>query len=49
MSTVTQAPAVASFRRGFDSLEDETHIGGLPVRGEVPRWLSGSLIRTGPA
>jgi beta,beta-carotene 9',10'-dioxygenase len=49
MSTVAQAPAVAGPRRGFDSLEDETHLDRLPVRGELPRWLQGSLIRTGPA
>jgi beta,beta-carotene 9',10'-dioxygenase len=49
MSTATEAPAVAGPRRGFDSLEDETHLDRLPVRGELPRWLQGSLIRTGPA
>jgi beta,beta-carotene 9',10'-dioxygenase len=49
MSSVTEAPALASARRGFDSLEEETHLDGLPVRGELPRWLRGSLIRTGPA
>ncbi|MFL5891474.1 MAG: carotenoid oxygenase family protein [Solirubrobacterales bacterium] len=36
-------------RHGFDSLENETRIEGLPVTGELPRWLRGSLIRTGPA
>ncbi len=48
MSTVTDASA-ATARGGFDSLEDETHVGGLPVRGELPTWLQGSLLRTGPA
>jgi beta,beta-carotene 9',10'-dioxygenase len=48
MSTVTHAPAVNA-RRGFDSLEEETHLDGLPVEGELPPWLHGSLIRTGPA
>ncbi len=48
MSIATQAPA-ATAHRGFDSLEDETHLDGLPVRGELPPWLKGSLIRTGPA
>jgi beta,beta-carotene 9',10'-dioxygenase len=48
MSTVTDAP-VATANRGFDSLEDETRLDRLPVRGELPSWLRGSLIRTGPA
>lgn len=43
------APAAASNRRGFDSLEAETRLDRLPVRGALPPWLQGSLIRTGPA
>jgi beta,beta-carotene 9',10'-dioxygenase len=48
MSTVTEAPAVTA-SKGFESLEEETHLEGLPVRGDLPRWLQGSLLRTGPA
>jgi beta,beta-carotene 9',10'-dioxygenase len=48
MSTVTEAPATTA-QHGFDSLEEETSLTGLPVRGELPPWLQGSLIRTGPA
>jgi beta,beta-carotene 9',10'-dioxygenase len=48
MSTVTEAPA-ATAGKGFESLEQETHLDALPVRGELPRWLTGSLLRTGPA
>ncbi len=48
MSTVTATP-VATARRGFDSLETETHLDSLPVQGTLPPWLRGSLIRTGPA
>ena len=48
MSTVTKAPG-ASAHRGFESLENETHVDALPVQGELPAWLTGSLIRTGPA
>ena len=36
-------------RRGFDSLEEEVHLDRLPVQGALPAWLTGSLIRTGPA
>jgi len=35
--------------RGFESLADETRIDSLPVHGTLPGWLTGSLIRTGPA
>ncbi len=48
MSTVAETP-VASARHGFDDLEDETRIESLPVRGALPPWLTGSLLRTGPA
>jgi beta,beta-carotene 9',10'-dioxygenase len=36
-------------RVGFTSLEEETSIERLPVQGELPAWLCGSLLRTGPA
>jgi carotenoid cleavage dioxygenase-like enzyme len=47
MSTVTAATATP--RHGFDTLHQETHLDGLPVRGKLPPWLQGSLLRTGPA
>ena len=34
---------------GFETLEEETQIDALPVEGEMPGWLHGSLLRTGPA
>jgi len=34
---------------GFTTLEDETTVEELPLRGALPSWLSGSLLRTGPA
>ena len=34
---------------GFTTLEDETTVDELPLSGELPSWLSGSLLRTGPA
>jgi beta,beta-carotene 9',10'-dioxygenase len=37
------------FRLGFDSLEHEVSLDSLPVSGTLPDWLTGSLIRTGPA
>jgi carotenoid cleavage dioxygenase-like enzyme len=34
---------------GFTSLEEETAVDSLPVAGELPRWLSGALVRVTPA
>jgi carotenoid cleavage dioxygenase-like enzyme len=46
---VTAAPVTASPAQGYESLEDEVRIDSVPVTGEVPAWLTGSLVRTGPA
>jgi beta,beta-carotene 9',10'-dioxygenase len=45
------APAAATIAptQGFQTLERETVIEQLPLQGELPGWLSGSLLRTGPA
>jgi beta,beta-carotene 9',10'-dioxygenase len=45
-------PAVAAqtdHRLGFETLDAETTIGELELEGSLPEWLSGSLVRTGPA
>ena len=34
---------------GFTTLNSETSIAKLPVRGVIPEWLKGALVRTGPA
>ncbi len=34
---------------GFSTLEHEVVVDALPLSGELPTWLSGSLLRTGPA
>lgn len=36
-------------RIGFETLDSEVRIDSLPVEGELPSWLSGALLRTGPA
>lgn len=43
------ATATAAPTKGFTTLEDERTIDDLPVRGELPAWLHGALLRTGPA
>lgn len=42
-------PASGAPALGFTTLEQESLIGELPVSGELPPWLEGSLLRTGPA
>jgi beta,beta-carotene 9',10'-dioxygenase len=34
---------------GFTNLDDEVVVDELPLEGELPSWLGGSLLRTGPA
>ena len=42
-------PATGAPALGFTTLEQESVIDELPVSGELPPWLEGSLLRTGPA
>jgi beta,beta-carotene 9',10'-dioxygenase len=49
MEPATAAPARTGHARGLESLEDEVVVAELPLAGELPAWLTGSLIRTGPA
>jgi carotenoid cleavage dioxygenase-like enzyme len=37
------------YRKGFDTLSREVAIDRLPLEGELPAWLQGTLVRTGPA
>jgi beta,beta-carotene 9',10'-dioxygenase len=36
------------FEIGFGKTEHEIAVESLPVRGKIPGWLSGTLIRNGP-
>jgi carotenoid cleavage dioxygenase-like enzyme len=38
-----------SYRLGFTTLDQEATIDRLPVRGSLPDWLAGTLVRNGPA
>jgi carotenoid cleavage dioxygenase-like enzyme len=40
---------MADYRLGFESLEREVYEPDLAVEGDLPVWLSGTLIRNGPA
>jgi beta,beta-carotene 9',10'-dioxygenase len=37
------------YRLGLKTLDDEIVVDRLPVQGELPSWLAGTLIRNGPA
>ena len=43
------APARTDHRLGFTTLDREVSLDRLPLSGELPAWLQGSLVRTGPA
>jgi beta,beta-carotene 9',10'-dioxygenase len=44
------SPAQSSdLTSGLESLEQEMRIDSLPLEGQLPSWLQGSLVRTGPA
>jgi beta,beta-carotene 9',10'-dioxygenase len=49
MTSTSTQPVTTAARVGFTSLDQETRVDDLPVEGTLPAWLSGSLIRTGPA
>ncbi len=47
MSAVTTAAVSPAL--GFCTLDQETSVDALALTGELPGWLHGSLLRTGPA
>src|SRR3982074_2662684 len=49
--TTDVAPIAAyrDFRRGFVTQDREVNAEALPVTGALPPWLTGTLVRTGPA
>jgi beta,beta-carotene 9',10'-dioxygenase len=49
MSSPTQTTTSTPPTLGFSTLEQERVLDELPLSGELPRWLEGSLLRTGPA
>ena len=48
-STIEQVEPQSKYKLGFTTLVDEVAISDLPVKGTVPAWLSGTLVRNGPA
>lgn len=49
IAPAASTPAKGAPPLGFTTLEQEGVIDELPIQGELPHWLEGSLLRTGPA
>lgn len=49
MSNAEPTTATGTRRLGFTSTDYETRVDELPVRGQIPSWLTGSVIRVTPA
>lgn len=47
--TTTKTNATGTYPDGLRSLDSETRVDELPLKGSLPDWLQGSLLRTGPA
>jgi carotenoid cleavage dioxygenase-like enzyme len=47
-TALSQTPAT-DYRLGFKSLDEETAVDRLLVRGALPAWLTGALVRVTPA
>jgi beta,beta-carotene 9',10'-dioxygenase len=48
MATRTSTPA-GTRRLGFETQTEEVRADALPLRGELPEWLAGNLVRVTPA
>ncbi len=49
-ASALEAPTrAASAAAGFADLRDEVNVGSLPLTGQLPAWLQGSLVRVAPA
>jgi beta,beta-carotene 9',10'-dioxygenase len=44
-----QAAFHPGYLAGFTTLESEVELDSLPVEGVIPEWLTGTLLRNGPA
>ena len=49
MATTLSQKITSDYTLGFESLEEETAIDAVPVTGQLPRWLTGALVRVTPA
>src|ERR1700737_1680788 len=48
MATTTQETTQLGPQAGYGSLKQEVSVDSIQVEGELPSWLTGSLLRNGP-
>src|SRR5262245_29285061 len=46
---MTTATVKTTRAAGLRNLDEETRVASIPVTGELPAWLTGSLVRVTPA
>lgn len=49
MGTIEAAHIRPGYQLGLATLDSEIEVESLPVEGEIPAWLTGTLLRVGPA
>jgi carotenoid cleavage dioxygenase-like enzyme len=49
MKTMTQTVSRPGYAQGLETLDAEVELDSLPVEGSIPEWLTGTLLRNGPA
>jgi carotenoid cleavage dioxygenase-like enzyme len=49
MNSTLVPPTATAYRLGFASLDREVTLPVLPLTGNLPGWLTGTLLRNGPA
>ena len=49
MEAMAQTVSRPGYSTGFETLDAEIDVDSLPVEGSIPEWLSGTLLRNGPA
>lgn len=49
VGSTAQTVSRPGYSKGLETLEAEIELDSLPVEGTIPEWLSGTLMRNGPA
>jgi beta,beta-carotene 9',10'-dioxygenase len=49
METMMQTVSRPGYAHGLETLDSEIELDSLPVEGAFPEWLTGTLLRNGPA
>ncbi len=49
MGATAQTVSRPSYSKGLETLDAEVELDSLPVEGAIPEWLTGTLLRNGPA